>query len=336
MLVVHRGYRPAVAGAEQMAARTAAALAARGEEVRRVGDVPSLERACSSWAPDAVHLVDLVDPELGAAAATLARGLGARLGVTPATTPSFWRDEAAGVELCGSADVLFCLTRTEWEVLRGLGVEGPAVQVLPQAPALSGSGDGRRFRARHRLGGGVVLFLGRKAESKGYRELLAAGPAVWRRRPDASFVFLGPPWDEDCPAHFQRCRDGRVLDLGLVSEREKEDALAACDLLCLPTREDVAPLVFAEAWSYGKPVLSGSFPGVEEVIDDGSDGLVVDGRDPQAIAGAIVGLLGDERRRRSLGARGRAKVEAGMSWDAVAARIQAAYRGLEVGGRAGP
>lgn len=336
VLVAHRSSRPSLAGAGEMAARTAAALAARGERVRLVEDPASLSRTGADWAPEVVHLVDLVDPEFGLAAAALARRLEIPFAVTPASTPSFWGDEPIGVRLCRSADLLFCLTRAEREVLRALGVEGPETWVLPQAPAVVGGGDGRRFRARHRLGGGVVLFLGRKARSKGYRELLAAAPAVWRRVPDASFVFLGPSWDRDCRAHLQRHGDDRILDLGSVSDREKEDALAACDLLCLPTREDVAPLVFPEAWSYGKPVISGSFPGVGEVVDDDGDGLVVEGRDPAAIAAAIVRLLGDERMRRRLGARGREKVEGEMSWDAVAARVQAGYRSLGVGSREGP
>ncbi|HEY8501373.1 MAG TPA: glycosyltransferase family 4 protein, partial [Solirubrobacterales bacterium] len=312
VLVAHRG---GLSGAERMAVRTAAALAARGDEVRLVRDRGELAR--TSWAPEVVHLVDLADPGFGAAAAALARRAGAGLAVTPASAPSFWGEETAAVELCRSADLLFCLTEAEWEVLRELGVAGPAVRFLPQAPALLGGGDGRRFRARHRLDGAIVLFLGRKARSKGYRELLAAAPAVWRLAPNASFVFLGPPWDEDCEDCFRRCGDPRVLDLGLVSDPEKEDALAACDLLCLPTRADVSPLVFAEAWSYGKPVLSGSFPGVGEVVENGGDGLVVDGRDPPAIAAAIVRFLRDPLLRHALGERGRAKVEARMSWEAV-------------------
>lgn len=336
MLVAHGGGRAALTGAGQMAVRTAAALAVAGEEVRLARDPGELATARDPWAPHVVHLVDLCDPGLGAAAAALARRLGAGLAVTPASAPSFWTDEAAAVEVCNSADLLFCLTEAEREALRELGVAGPAVRFLPQAPALSGGGEGRRFRARHRLDGAIVLFLGRRARSKGYRDLLAAAPSVWRRAPDTSFVFLGPPWDEDGEAHLRRCGDDRVLDLGLVSGREKEDALAACDLLCLPTRADVSPLVFAEAWSYGKPVLSGAFPGVGEVVADGGDGLVVEGRDPAAIAVAVLRLLRDPALRRALGARGKAKVEARMSWEVVAAAVRAGYRELGFGSRAGP
>lgn len=336
VLVVNRNCRPSITGAEQMAVRTAAALAAQGDDVRSAGDPTSLATACASWVPDVVHLVDLVDPELGVVAGTLARRLGAGFAITPASVPSFWADEAAGIELCRSADLLFCLTRAEQGMLRDLGVEGPEVRILPQAPALLGGGDGRRFRDRHGLRGPLVLFLGRKARSKGYRELLAAAPAVWRHSPDAHFVFLGSSWDEDCEAHFRRHRDRRVLNLGPVDNGEKEDALAACELLCLPTRADVAPLVFAEAWSYGKPVVSGAFPGVGEVIEEDRDGLIVDGRDPAAIAAAITALLGDKERRRRLGARGREKVEAELSWEAVAAKVRQGYRDLKLGTRTHP
>lgn len=346
ILVAHHGYGAVAAGAEGMALRTAEALAARGHQVRllmlRTGEDTSgpegvttalaagpdrLAEACAGWEPEAVHLIDAVDTGFGAAVARLARDRGALLGVTPASAPSFWDDRHAGLELCSAADVLFCLTRAEFDALRSIGVAGADPWLLPQAPALRGTGDGERFRARHGLVTQIVLFLGRKARSKGYRELLAAGPEVWQELPEVSFVFAGSAWDRDCAEVFERHRDPRVLDLGRVSDAEKEDALAACSLLCLPTSEDVSPLVFAEAWSYGKPVISGAFPGVEEVVRDGRDGLVVTPR-PTQIAAAIRSLLRDPERLRRFGADGRARAAAGMSWAATAAAVERAYRSL--------
>jgi len=347
ILVAHRGYGAVAAGAEQMATRTAAALAVRGHEVclliqsnrERLGPAPDgvactfaaeadgLAEAGAEWEPEVVHLVDAVDASFGEVAARLARDCGSLLGVTPASTPSFWEDRNAGVELCNSADVLFCLTRAELEVLRSIGVAAADPWFLPQAPALGGVGDRTRFQARHGLGSQLVLFLGRKIRSKGYQELLAASAEVWRELPDVSFVFAGSAWDGDCATVFERHRDRRILDLGRVSDEEKEDALAACDVLCLPTSEDVSPLVFAEAWSYGKPVISGVFPGVEEIVHHDRDGLVVLPC-PAEIAAAITTLLRDPQKCHQLGAHGRARAAEEMSWDAVAARVEAAYGNL--------
>lgn len=327
VIVAHHGYGEVVAGAEQMAVRTAEALAARGHGVDLLTGLDRPAVLGAGGKPDAVHLVDAVDARFGVAAVELARECGALLGVTPASAPSFWEDRRAGVRLCDAADVLFCLTRAEFDALRSIGVSHAEPWFLPQAPALRGTGEGESFRARHGLVGPIVLFLGRKARSKGYRELLAAGPEVWRGLPEVSFVFAGSAWDPDCAAAFERHRDRRVLDLGRVSDAEKEDALAACSLLCLPTSEDVSPLVFAEAWSYGKPVISGEFPGVGEVVRDGRDGLVVPPCPPR-IAAAILSLLRDPGRLRRFGAEGRERAAASMSWAGAAATIERAYRSL--------
>jgi hypothetical protein len=47
---------------------------------------------------------------------------------------------------------------------------------------------------------------------------------------------------------------------------------------------------------------------VPEAIADGESGLVVDPRDPHAVATAIIRLLGDPELRRTMGERGRARL----------------------------
>ena len=296
-----------------------------GVQVVQVAHDTSQETACKGWTPEVVHVVDAVHTRFGLEAVQLARHHRALLAVSPASAVSFWDSTAGGVELCNAADLLFCLTVAERETLARAGVRRPRVQLIPQAPALSGQGQAGRFRARHKLSGPLVLYLGRKARSKGYRELLQATTQVWRSLPEVTFAFAGSASDGDCHEVFARHRDRRILDLGEISQAEKEDAIAACELLCLPSSAEIAPLVYAEAWTYSKPVIAGCFPGVEELVRDGRDGLVV-AREAEAIALAVLGLLQDPLLRRELGRRGHEKATAELSWEAVAESVEDGYR----------
>lgn len=345
VLVAHHGYWPKIAGAEQMARHTARALAGRGHDVQLVGcradpacaltsrgevhivdarSVDEVSRAAVAFGPQVVHLIDLVHTAFGNAARRAARGCQAAFAITPATVPSLWEKPAEGAELCGSADIVFCLSDAERAALEAAGVPQRQIHRLSQAPALAQTGDGEHFQARYRTHGPLILFLGRKAGFKGYRQLLDARWQVWRRFPRATFVFVGPPWDSDSDAVLSACRDSRIIDLGPVSEQEKEDALAACTVLCLPSREEVVPLTLIEAWSYGKPVISGAFPGADELVSDRKDGLIVDQRAP-AIAAAIIKILADPAQARAMGEAGERKVLSGMSWETIAGELERAY-----------
>jgi glycosyltransferase involved in cell wall biosynthesis len=236
-----------------------------------------------------------------------------------------WPDVPLGGRLCAAADVLYVLTRTEAAAVCAQGADPARLRELPPAPDLVGTPRPAEFRARYGLSGPLVLFLGRRVATKGYRTLLDAAPRVWKAFPDTVFAFAGPLGEPAATAAFAAVTDRRIRDLGLLDERTKHDALAACDVFCLPTSAEVFPLVFAEAWSAGRPVVTGRFNGVDEVVRDGVDAVVVE-HDPAVLARCLCALLADPDRRAALGAAGRLRVPADMGWDHVAAAVDAGYR----------
>lgn len=334
--------RGATSGAERMAWRTTAHLARRGVEVAVLTDAaPPSDLADVPWpvhvspaaladdpagtAMDVVHIYDLAMPGYAALGRDIARRLGARLVITPASAPQTWPDPALGARLCAEADAVFTLTATEDEAIRSLNAGPIRTLRLPQAPDLVGRPDPRRFRQRHGLHGRIVLFLGRKIASKGYRTLVEATSVVWARVPEAEFVFCGPACEPGAAQAVAAMTDDRIRDLGMLDDRAKHDALAACDVVALPSSADVFPLVFVEAWACGKPVLAGRFRGVDDVVRHGVDGIVVE-PSASAVGEALIGLLTDDRARTALGRAGRARVRRHLTWDRVAATVEAGYR----------
>jgi glycosyltransferase involved in cell wall biosynthesis len=192
-------------------------------------------------------------------------------------------------------------------------------------PILANSGDAPRFREHHGLGDDpLVLFLGQKYAYKGIRVLIAAAQRVWRRFPEVRFAFVGPrTWYSR--RLFAGHTDRRIVELDAVSLQEKTDALAACDVLCLPSSQESFGIVFTEAWSLGKPVVGCDIPAVRTVIETGRDGLIA-ARDPAAIAEALVYLIERPDLRVEMGRRGKRKVEARYTWPRLAEQTEAVYR----------
>lgn len=95
---------------------------------------------------------------------------------------------------------------------------------------------------------------------------------------------------------------------------------ALAELVALPNRaepgeSDGLPMVVLEAMACGRPVLGGLAGGTPEAVTQGETGLLVDGRDPAAIAAAVLGLLGDAVLAARLGA-GAAAAARGWGWEA--------------------
>ena len=84
------------------------------------------------------------------------------------------------------------------------------------------------------------------------------------------------------------------------------------------------PNVVMEAMAAGRPVVATDIPGFDEVICDGTDGLLVPPRDVAALAAAIDRVLSDGGLAERLSISGRERART-YSWDAVAPRLEAIY-----------
>ncbi|GGP55344.1 glycosyltransferase family 4 protein [Streptomyces melanogenes] len=341
---VHRGYFPARAGAELMTQYLAASMSRLGWDAgvytHQVDeDTATFMRGAGvSIQPlpatpdetdraDVVHAIDAFHPQDIAAGLDLARAWDVPFAVTPASAPDVWPDRETVLDGCRSADAVFALSVAERGMLRDAGVNASRLHIIGQGPHLPGTPDPARFRREHGIEGPVVLFLGRKTRSKGYVTLLEATEHVWQQHPDTTFVFMGPRWDEDCAQRFAEHADPRVIELGMADEDAKHSALAACELLCVPSTVDLFPLVYVEAWACRKPVVASTFLGSTEVVAHGRDGLLVRPT-ARTVAEAVNRLLGNPSERRAMGEHGYDKVRRELGWDAVADRVHTVYRTL--------
>ena len=259
----------------------------------------------------------------------VAEELGIALALTPLAHPGQFHggDTATDFARYRRAGVITTMTGWErdWYVAHGL--DSARVVTTGMGPNATTSGDAVGFRARHKIptDAPIVLFVGRKERYKGYIQLLDATETVWRTHADTRFVFMGMPgfystfFDD-----FQRYADERVIHLENASATDKDAALEACSLFAMPSRHETFGLGYLEAWLHGRPVIGGDIPALRDVIDDGADGIVVRQRWDE-VARAILRLLDDPAAARAMGERGRAKVAARWSWDAVMDRVAAAH-----------
>ncbi len=177
-----------------------------------------------------------------------------------------------------------------------------------------------------------VLFLGRLAANKGIDYLVHAIPLVLKEVPDAKFVICGE--GEEKP-HVESYIDrvgvrDHIEFRGKVNIDEMVELYSTSAMFVFPSinRLEAFGIVQLEAMSCYTPVVASNIPGVNNVMDEGKNGLLVEPRDPQALAGAIVKILKDPGLAKSMGTHGRRLVEEKYNWKAIGDRIEAVYRAV--------
>jgi glycosyltransferase involved in cell wall biosynthesis len=109
--------------------------------------------------------------------------------------------------------------------------------------------QGGRFRRKFNMRRPFAIYIGRIDENKGCKELFSHFQQYAAGHPRGlDLVLIGTPVIP-VPDH------PRIRHLGFVSDQDKFDALAAADLLIMPSFYESLSMVALEAWALGKPVL---------------------------------------------------------------------------------
>ncbi len=173
----------------------------------------------------------------------------------------------------------------------------------------------------------TILFVGRYNESrKGFKYLLEALALVQREFPAVQLIVVGP----GDPRRFQGLIErhglyGHLRFVGPVAPQDLPRYYATCDVFCSPaTGRESFGIVLLEAMASGKPVVATDIRGYRYVVRHGVEGLLVERKNPEALALALVHLLADRELRQRLGQAGRRRAER-FSWSVIADQTLAYY-----------
>jgi glycosyltransferase involved in cell wall biosynthesis len=147
-----------------------------------------------------------------------------------------------------------------------------------------------------------------------------AWPQVLASVPGARLLIAGPPGQVGAVAPVDL---PGVQWLGAVGNEEVRRLLCASRLAVLPSRREAMPVFLLEAMAAARPVITTSVGAIPETVYGA--GLVVAPEDPGALAAALVDLLSHPEVATRLGVRGRERVLARYSLEAVARRLDLLY-----------
>jgi glycosyltransferase involved in cell wall biosynthesis len=179
---------------------------------------------------------------------------------------------------------------------------------------------------REKYGGPFVLFVGVLRYYKGVEYLVQA-----MRQVDCHLVVVG---DGPERPRLERMAEasglsGRIHFTGEIVQRELVQHYHACEVFVFPGshRSEAYGLSLLQALACGKPAISTRLgTGTSFVNLDGETGLVVEPRDPAALAGAVNRLLNDAARRRRFGDQGKERARTLFSKEKMVSDMWALYQ----------
>lgn len=167
-----------------------------------------------------------------------------------------------------------------------------------------------------------LIWVGRMTPQKNPENLLHACKLAQR---DIVLVGRG-----ELEAKLRALAAGLPVEVtfaGLVPNDQLAAKLREHSVFILPSLHEGLPKVLIEAMASGLVCIGTRISGIEDLIEDGVNGYLVDGFEPEDIAAVIRRAYGE--RNAELGRRARATVEDAFSLERYAAREALLYEGLQ-------
>ncbi len=171
-----------------------------------------------------------------------------------------------------------------------------------------------------------VGIIARISYVKGHEYLIKAMAQVLKKYPDAQLFIFGQgkiKYDLIRLAEKLKINDNIFF---LPSVSNPADVLQEMDIFVMPSIQEGLGLSILEAQACGLAVVASDVGGIPTVIKDNLTGLLVEPKDAQGLADAIMKLMGDKELAIKLGQKARLEVESKFSLQVMAEKVEKAYK----------
>lgn len=173
--------------------------------------------------------------------------------------------------------------------------------------------------------GPVIGTIGRLSVIKGQKFLVAAMKDVIAKKPDAQCIILGNGEEEEPLKELARSLEIEDAVKFIDSCPDTHRYLSIMDVFVFPSLSEGLGIALLEALAAGKASVASRVGGIEDIITDGVNGILVDAANPFEIARAVVRLLDDKVLCKKMGEAGRALVSSKFILDSMADKVSKLY-----------
>ncbi|SHI31719.1 Glycosyltransferase involved in cell wall bisynthesis [Butyrivibrio fibrisolvens DSM 3071] len=206
------------------------------------------------------------------------------------------RDEM--VRLFNACDKFIVLTKAQYDFFRHI-VDKEKLCMLPNTIKIPDYDISTKDYSNRN-----ILFLGRICKDKGINELLEAVNNLKDKYPDLHLTLAGrfeePEFREKIAADSKH-----ISAPGWITGSDKEELLKSHSIFILPSYFEGMPLSPIESMAYGCATIVTKVGGMQYMLEDQKEGLMIQSKSATAIENALDQVLSNENYRKQLGHAGR-------------------------------
>ena len=240
-------------------------------------------------------------------------------------------DSKIGRSTMEAADLITCVSNHEKEVLvKEIGLNDDNIKIIyngiywddwKEIPSK------KVFRDKFpQISDRFVIFAGRLATNKGLTNLIEA--ISIGDSDEFDLVIMGADMglgkELDALALSQNVKMHR---LGHVDDNVYRSALAAAEVLVLPSEYEAFGIVLLEAAAANTPVIGTRVGGIPEAMSENNNGLIVEYDNSNELSKAIFSILEDSKMSKEMGDFGR-KFSSNFSWENIIDILEKEYDSL--------
>lgn len=173
-----------------------------------------------------------------------------------------------------------------------------------------------------------ILTIARLSYEKGIDTLIDAAAILHHTHPNTRFTVIGDgPQRPDLEARIHARNVTGIVRLAGFTD-DVWPHLAACDIVCIPSKSEGMPNALLEAMSAAKPIVATTVGGIPEAITHRENGLLVRPEAPTDLADALAQLLDDPNLANQLAIAARQTVDTRFHVRDIAAHYMNLYDSL--------
>jgi glycosyltransferase involved in cell wall biosynthesis len=172
----------------------------------------------------------------------------------------------------------------------------------------------------------IAVLANMYSRVKGHACLVSAARIVCKNEPDTVFLLIGD--GPERPRLEAQVRDAGLGENVMFLGRRTDvpELLACCDLSVLPSEAEAFPNALLESMSAGLPVVATAVGGSKEVIDNGTNGVLIPPGNPEELAAAVLGVLQDPRLAKKLACAAQDDMQRHFSFDRLLGELHHLYK----------
>jgi len=242
--------------------------------------------------------------------------------------------------ILSSANSVIATTNNERNLIQEFVPSPAPISVIPIGVAPLFQTRYNRSQLRRQLGysGPLLFFAGRLEETKGIYTLLDAFRLLFERggAPAGTKLVLAggqteaidldkrKPLDEK----LRRAIEGMEEHIEFIGPKSQEELALffnAATATVVPSYYESFGMVAAEAQACGSPVIASRVGGLQNVVNDGETGLLVEPKNAEDLSVAMKALVTNDQLTQRLGKRATRLAKRDYQWPAISERINSVY-----------